>query len=277
MRGRTSNRKSLKGRRQHTARAPAFGTGGPKANSALDSTYCSLRFLGLARGTPPRTPSARAVRGVRLGFYARRYVGVKRFLCVTGDSTRKLSAAPIQAGNSARLPDRRPLVKLTLWGTNNLTALSPSLPRRTSALTGAASESSPPTAARVSASSGKRESGNPPCLRTSRARMPRTARSSRCSTPQSGLAGQVLRFVPEESQPALIYFNVPDTGNLLAFNSFEATETHWRPSVVSSVITVFKSPAARRRRRSNRTALCPPLLIGTPNIWGKTTHLMFGA
>jgi hypothetical protein len=74
--------------------------------------------------------------------------------------------------------------------------------------------------------------------------MPRTARSSRCSTPQSGLAGQVLRFVPEERQPDLIYFNVPDTGDLLAFNSFEATETHWRPSVVSSVITVFKSPAA---------------------------------
>jgi hypothetical protein len=54
----------------------------------------------------------------------------------------------------------------------------------------------------------------------------------------------VLSFVPKERQPDLIYFNVPDTGNLLAFNSFEATGTHYRRSVVSSLVTAFKSPAA---------------------------------
>jgi hypothetical protein len=62
--------------------------------------------------------------------------------------------------------------------------------------------------------------------------------------PQSDLAEQVLSFLPEESQPALIYFNGPDTGNLLAFNSFEATGTHYRPLLVPSVITLFKSPTA---------------------------------
>jgi hypothetical protein len=50
--------------------------------------------------------------------------------------------------------------------------------------------------------------------------------------------------VPKERHPDLTYFNVPDTGNLLAFNSFEATGTHYRRSVVPSVVTAFKSPAA---------------------------------
>jgi hypothetical protein len=46
MKGRAWNRESPKRGRPHTARAqaPAFGTGGPKANSARDSTYGSPRF-----------------------------------------------------------------------------------------------------------------------------------------------------------------------------------------------------------------------------------------
>jgi Helicase HerA, central domain/TraM recognition site of TraD and TraG len=58
--------------------------------------------------------------------------------------------------------------------------------------------------------------------------------------PHGDLVEQVLRSVPQERQGDLIYFNVPDTTRLLAFNPLEGTGVIFRPLVVSGLISVFK-------------------------------------
>src|SRR3989475_3913621 len=59
--------------------------------------------------------------------------------------------------------------------------------------------------------------------------------------PHGDLVEQVLRFVPEgRRQHDLIYFNVPDTAHLLAFNPLEASQAGFRPLVASGLISVFK-------------------------------------
>src|SRR5947209_20520660 len=42
--------------------------------------------------------------------------------------------------------------------------------------------------------------------------------------PHGDLVEQVLKLMPEERQSDLIYFNVPDTAHLLAFNPLEASQ-----------------------------------------------------
>jgi TraM recognition site of TraD and TraG len=58
--------------------------------------------------------------------------------------------------------------------------------------------------------------------------------------PHGDLVEQVLRSVPQERQADLVYFNVPDTARLLAFNPLEGTGATFRPLVVSGLISVFK-------------------------------------
>src|SRR5947209_481715 len=58
--------------------------------------------------------------------------------------------------------------------------------------------------------------------------------------PHGDLVEQVLRFIPQERQRDLIYFNVPDTAHLLAFNPLEASQAGFRPLVASGLISVFK-------------------------------------
>src|SRR5438093_9029833 len=58
--------------------------------------------------------------------------------------------------------------------------------------------------------------------------------------PHGDLVDQVLRFVPEERRPDLIYFNVPDTAHPVAFNPLECTQAALRPLVASGLISVFK-------------------------------------
>src|SRR5437588_5316261 len=58
--------------------------------------------------------------------------------------------------------------------------------------------------------------------------------------PHGDLVEQVLRAVPEERRADLIYFNVPDTAQSLAFNPLESTQSALRPLVASGLITVFK-------------------------------------
>src|SRR5437667_11094196 len=57
--------------------------------------------------------------------------------------------------------------------------------------------------------------------------------------PHGDLVEQVLKFLPKEREPDLIYFNVPDTAHPLAFNPLEATEPRLRPLVTSGLISVF--------------------------------------
>src|SRR3989449_3194832 len=58
--------------------------------------------------------------------------------------------------------------------------------------------------------------------------------------PHGDLVEQVLRFIPQERQHDLVYFNVPDTAHLLAFNPLEASQAGFRPLVASGLISVFK-------------------------------------
>jgi hypothetical protein len=58
--------------------------------------------------------------------------------------------------------------------------------------------------------------------------------------PHGDLVEQVLRAMPEERRTDLIYFNVPDTANLPAFNPLEAPQAGFRPLVASGLISVFK-------------------------------------
>src|SRR3989475_3884451 len=58
--------------------------------------------------------------------------------------------------------------------------------------------------------------------------------------PHGDLVEQVLKLMPEERQRDLIYFNVPDTAHLLAFNPLEALQAGFRPLVASGLISVFK-------------------------------------
>src|SRR3989442_2819325 len=58
--------------------------------------------------------------------------------------------------------------------------------------------------------------------------------------PHGDLVEQVLKLMPEERQSDLIYFNVPDTAHLLAFNPLEASQAGFRPLVASGLISVFK-------------------------------------
>ena len=58
--------------------------------------------------------------------------------------------------------------------------------------------------------------------------------------PHGDLVEQVLRAIPEERHRDLIYFNVPDTAHLLAFNPLEAPQAGFRPLVASGLISVFK-------------------------------------
>ena len=58
--------------------------------------------------------------------------------------------------------------------------------------------------------------------------------------PHGDLVEQVLRFIPQERQHDLVYFNVPDTAHLLAFNPLEASQVGFRPLVASGLISVFK-------------------------------------
>src|SRR5438552_2164736 len=59
--------------------------------------------------------------------------------------------------------------------------------------------------------------------------------------PHGDLVDQVLRFVPEERRPDLIYFNVPDTAHPLAFNPLESGQPALKPLVASGLISVFKT------------------------------------
>src|SRR3989449_2354441 len=58
--------------------------------------------------------------------------------------------------------------------------------------------------------------------------------------PHGDLVEEVLKFVPEERQADLIYFNVPDAAHPLAFNPLECTQAALRPLVASGLISVFK-------------------------------------
>src|SRR5437879_1730725 len=58
--------------------------------------------------------------------------------------------------------------------------------------------------------------------------------------PHGDLVEQVLRGMPEERRPDLIYFNVPDAARLLAFNPLESAQGVFRPLVASGLISVFK-------------------------------------
>ena len=58
--------------------------------------------------------------------------------------------------------------------------------------------------------------------------------------PHGDLVEQVIRLIPAERQRDLIYFNVPDTAHLLAFNPLEALQAGFRPLVASGLISVFK-------------------------------------
>jgi hypothetical protein len=57
--------------------------------------------------------------------------------------------------------------------------------------------------------------------------------------PHGDLVEQVLRAVPEEWRSDVIYFNVPNTAHLLAFNPLEASQAGFRPLVASGPISVF--------------------------------------
>src|SRR5213080_3565089 len=58
--------------------------------------------------------------------------------------------------------------------------------------------------------------------------------------PHGDLVEHVLKFVPEERQGDLIYFNVPDTTHPLAFNPLESGQPALKPLVASGLISVFK-------------------------------------
>src|SRR5713226_6110299 len=58
--------------------------------------------------------------------------------------------------------------------------------------------------------------------------------------PHGDLVEQVLGAIPEERRTDLLYFNVPDTAHLLAFNPLEASQAGFRPLVASGLISVFK-------------------------------------
>src|SRR3989475_5662913 len=58
--------------------------------------------------------------------------------------------------------------------------------------------------------------------------------------PHGDLVEHVLKFVPEERRPDLIYFNVPDTAHPLAFNPLESGQPALKPLVASGLISVFK-------------------------------------
>src|SRR5947209_10610304 len=58
--------------------------------------------------------------------------------------------------------------------------------------------------------------------------------------PHGDLVEQVLKFVPEEKQGDLVYFNVPDTAHPLAFNPLESGQPALKPLVASGLISVFK-------------------------------------
>src|SRR5437016_4896566 len=58
--------------------------------------------------------------------------------------------------------------------------------------------------------------------------------------PHGDLVEQVLKSLPEERQPDLIYFNVPDTAHPLAFNPLESGQPALKPLVASGLISVFK-------------------------------------
>src|SRR5437899_289760 len=58
--------------------------------------------------------------------------------------------------------------------------------------------------------------------------------------PHGDLAEHVLRLVPEDRQADLIYFNVPDTAQPLAFNPLESTQPAFRPLVASCLISWLK-------------------------------------
>src|SRR5438552_1601188 len=47
--------------------------------------------------------------------------------------------------------------------------------------------------------------------------------------PHGDLVQQVLRFVPEERQPDLVYLNVPDTAHPMGFNPLESSQPALRP------------------------------------------------
>src|SRR5437899_10641211 len=51
--------------------------------------------------------------------------------------------------------------------------------------------------------------------------------------PHGDLVEQVLKFVPEERQGDLVYFNVPDTAHPLAFNPLESGQPALKPLVAS--------------------------------------------
>ena len=58
--------------------------------------------------------------------------------------------------------------------------------------------------------------------------------------PHGDLVEQVLRAVPAERQADLIYFNVADTANAMAFNPLESPANTYTPLLASSLISVFK-------------------------------------
>jgi hypothetical protein len=58
--------------------------------------------------------------------------------------------------------------------------------------------------------------------------------------PHGDLVEQVLRHLPEERKPDVVYFNVPDTARPIAFNPLEVTQTGFRPLVTSGLISIFK-------------------------------------
>ncbi len=58
--------------------------------------------------------------------------------------------------------------------------------------------------------------------------------------PCGDLVEQVLRFVPEDRQPDLIYLNVPDTTHPLGFNPLETAQPAFRPLVASGLVSIFK-------------------------------------
>src|SRR5947209_11799479 len=58
--------------------------------------------------------------------------------------------------------------------------------------------------------------------------------------PHGDLVEQVIRLIPAERQRDLIYFKVPDTAHVVAFNQLEALQAGFRPLVTSGLISVFK-------------------------------------
>ena len=58
--------------------------------------------------------------------------------------------------------------------------------------------------------------------------------------PHGDLVELVLSWIPADRQKDLIYFNVPDTSQPLAFNPLEAVPTEKRPLVASGLLEAFK-------------------------------------